>query len=194
MEEIQFEKQELDVLIKLEPNKFGELLKHTEEELISLIDKFNSFEIHNSIRPRIIENYIGVLHRLLNKSLIAPLTGEDDEWEEVKIENDIIYKNKRLPTVIKTKDNACFFKEAIVFFDIVDKFPFIGTINNVSSTMGIKSFPFIPKTFMVEVFLQDYNIEKNGPRPDMVNKDGQTFVYTIKDKKPISQANKYYNK
>ena len=191
-----FVKQELDVLIKLEPNKFGELLKHTEEELKLLIDKFNTFEIHDTIRPRIIETYIGVLQRLLNRSLIAPLTGEEDEWEEVVIEGDDnpIYRNKRLPTVLKTKGGACFFEEAIVFFDIVDKFPFRGTINGVSSTLGIKSFPFIPQTFMVEVFLQPYNVEKNGERPDMVNKDGKVFVYTIKDKKPIAQANKYYNK
>ena len=77
----QFVKQELDVLIKLEPNKFGELLSSTQEELELLIEKFNAFEIHNSARPRIIETYIGVLHRLLNNSLIAPLIGWDRDWE-----------------------------------------------------------------------------------------------------------------
>ena len=44
---------------------------------------------------------ISILHRLLQYKNITPLTGEDDEWEEV---GEGVYQNKRRSSVFKQAD------------------------------------------------------------------------------------------
>ena len=63
---------------------------------------------------------ISMLSRLLNYKPITPLTGEEDEWEDVSdIYNDGIkhYQNKRCPAVFKDEDGKCYNVEAKVFSD-----------------------------------------------------------------------------
>lgn len=197
MEIKQFLEQEIETLIKLEPNKFGNMLTELKPEIMALSEKVMQHEIHQSIRPRIMETFVGVLHRLFNWSIIAPITGEEDEWELVKTKTKKepkLYRNKRMPSIIKTETGACFFEEAIIFVDVADKTNFRAEIEGVTSIMGIKAFPFIPRTFVVDVIPMPYNIEKNGEKPNMVIKDGKHFIYHIKNKKQVALANKYYNK
>ena len=124
---------------------------------------------------------ISIFTKLARYENLAPLTGEATEWNEV---GDGMYQNNRVSSVFKDKDNKPYYLDAIVW------------INQKGSTWGgsaakmngevvrgrqfIKSFPFNPKTFYIDV------IEKE------VSKDNWEF--TIKDEKQLEQVYEYYKR
>ena len=55
------------------------------------------------------------LRRLLNWLPLSPLTGEDSEWNKVDYNEDIVYQNKRCPSIFKNKEGRCYNTEGKVF-------------------------------------------------------------------------------
>ncbi len=94
-----------------------ELYEYAVEELKRLRKDNEPDEMQDEIEKAILEvvkvfseqghsgfsaNYcISILHRLLQYKNITPLTGEDDEWEEV---SNGVYQNKRRSSVFKQAD------------------------------------------------------------------------------------------
>ena len=59
----------------------------------------------------------------------------------------------------------------------------------------IKSFPFMPRTFYIDVYREDY--DKNNPEHsenDVISADPKDVIYFIKDSKQLNEVFKYYNK
>jgi hypothetical protein len=78
---------------------------------------------------------------------INPITGNDDEWEEV---GDNTYQNNRLSSVFKKgKEGRPYFLDAIVWRE-ENGFAFCGTVDGITSRQYIR-LPFLPKTFFINV-------------------------------------------
>jgi hypothetical protein len=133
------------------------LLKHAEREL-TLIGYDGKDEYNNMVKSAIMEliatfakqghsgfsapYVINVVTKLAKFEVLSPLTGADDEWNDV---SDGLWQNNRDSAVFKAKD-GCYFINAFVW---VDKETCGYT--NKKSRGYIKSFPFIPKTFHINV-------------------------------------------
>ena len=138
------------------------LLKHAEREL-KLIGYDGKDEYDNMAKEAILQlietfakqghsgfsaDYVAnMFHKLANYETLSPLTGNDDEWNDVSDmsgDRKTLFQNNRDSRVFKNDDGA-FFTEAIVWQDDVYHF------SNKDSNRYIKSFPFTPKTFYVKV-------------------------------------------
>lgn len=114
----------------------------TGKSVIELIELFAK-QGHSGMSAPIV---ISLFKELANFKPISPITGDDDEWNEV---GDEMFQNKRLSSVLKDgKDGRPYYLDAIVWSD--EGGSFTGTVDGIKSSQFI-SFPFMPKTFYVKV-------------------------------------------
>lgn len=117
--------------------------KMAKEAILQLIETFAK-QGHSGFSADYVAN---MFHKLANYETLSPLTGNDDEWNDVSDmsgDRKTLFQNNRDSRVFKNDDGA-FFTEAIVWQDDVYHF------SNKDSNRYIKSFPFTPKTFYVKV-------------------------------------------
>lgn len=100
---------------------------------------------------------------------LSPITGDDDEWNVI---GDLRFQNKRLSAVFK-EEGRCHYIDAIVWKEESGSC-FTGRVEELSSSQDI-TFPFIPKTFYI----------------DVVDVDGE---YKIKDRSQLDEVWEYYQK
>lgn len=133
------------------------LLKHAEREL-TLIGYDGKDEYNNMVKSAIMEliaNFakqghsgfsapyvINVVAKLAKFEVLSPLTGADDEWSHV---SEDLWQNNRDSAVFKDK-NSCYYIDAFVWVDKEGS-----GYTNRKSRGYIKSFPFTPKTFHINV-------------------------------------------
>ena len=87
---------------------------------------------------------LNMITRLLRFEPITPLTGNDDEWNDVSDLSDRkMWQNRRCSRIIKEEDGTCYDMEGKVFTD-----PEGHTYTNRNSWVKI-TFPYIPKTEFV---------------------------------------------
>lgn len=112
---IDFSKRELDrLLVGCDDEESLKVQKMMNEDILKVIQTFSEAG-HTGFTA----NYaLSILDRLLRFKPISPLTGEDDEWENVSSyqEGKTLYQNKRCPSVFKD-DNHAYFVEAKIFSD-----------------------------------------------------------------------------
>jgi hypothetical protein len=134
-------------------------------------------------------NYIiDVFRRLARFQPLKPVTDEEEEWVEVA-EN--LYQHKRLAGLFKNGETGrSHYLDAIIFVD-QDGITFTSNnIEGISSSQYVKSFPFVPKTFFVNVISYE------------VNKDDETILEhgsgwwksKIKDMEQLKSVWEYYDK
>ncbi len=111
---------------------------------------------------------------LLLQKAISPIGGIDEEWVNVAEENGLpLFQNNRCGAIFKNgSDGKPYYLDAIVFKEedgntFTSNFP----IGGVISRQFIKSFPFVPKTFYVDVVTvgDDHNV-KDLEQLDKVSK------------------------
>jgi hypothetical protein len=86
---------------------------------------------------------------LLQHKPLSPLTGADDEWQDIGTDNDgnTIYQNKRASSVFKQNEQA-YWMDGIVFWewysapDIDDGKPYKVYYTSKDSQVDIESFPW----------------------------------------------------
>lgn len=138
---------ELDILFELEPDNILSCLK---EEIRTICNKFMNQELSGTSAPYYRQVLINTINDLLQFKPISPITGKDNEWIEIAEEDNLpLYQNKRLSSLFK-KGNKCHYIDAIVFKNQNGQY-FTSTFNKVSSHQPVNNFPFIPKTFIVDV-------------------------------------------
>jgi hypothetical protein len=117
-------------------------------------------------------NYVtDVFNKLARFETLSPLTGEDNEWNDVtEMSGDrkTLFQNNRDSAVFKD-DTGCYYINACLWIEDNGN-----TYANKKSRGYIKSFPFTPKTFYVKV--------------DKVDKDNN-----ILDTEEYNKAKEYYN-
>ena len=81
-------------------------------DLLELLETFSK-QGHSGMSANYLLSYFD---RLARFHTITPLTGSDDEWDEVDNGNDgIMYQNKRDPSVFKEENGKAFWVEGKIF-------------------------------------------------------------------------------
>lgn len=149
-----FAKKELELagLLSVEQDFYG---GQTGKAVLELIDIFVNQE-HIGMSGTLVAD---IFWKLANRKPLTPILGTDDEW----IKTEEYLQNKRCPALFKTHESVCIYSEAIVFVDDTGS-TWTGScwLNSsdcetgdkskmLPSSLQITKFPFVPKTFYINV-------------------------------------------
>lgn len=119
---------------------------------------------------------ISLFKKVANYECLMPLTGNDDEWNDVsRYGGSSLFQNNRVSSVFKRKDNRAYYLNGIVWTNQKGQ-SFTGTVDGISSSQYINKFPFTPKTFCVDVI--DTEIAKD---------DWESHIKDIEQLKPVKE-------
>ena len=106
-----------------------------DRDILELIETFSNQEHSNTTGAYV----LGVFNRLVKFMPLTPLTGDDNEWEDISdISGDTCYQNKRCSRIFKDKDGRAYDIEYRYFVDENGV-----SYTNKNSTEYI-SFPYCP--------------------------------------------------
>ena len=181
-------KREIDILESTTPDA---LILEFKNEIIALCEKFGRSGQSGGSAPYVAFALSTSIKKLCLHQTIAPLTGEDSEWTDISGMSDSPkFQNNRDSRVFKdSKNSQAYFIEAIVF-DGDTGGSFNGWVNDISSSQIIKSFPFIPKTFRVDVIDHRWK-DKEEKIPDI---HGDWWTHEFKSESQLREVFEYYNK
>lgn len=146
-----FAKRELDNL----SNSFTDpenrpLVEPFKDEILALCEKFGLSGQSGGSAPYVAGAISDAIKKLLLQNPICPIMGTDDEWF---LATDNLWQNKRCSALFKNEKGECWYLDAIVWKTEDSKWngsaEFRG--KKYSSRQLVKSFPFTPKTFFVDV-------------------------------------------
>ena len=163
-------KRELGILIDKDP---ANILRVFVPEILAICDKVSKY---GYFPLRVSEEMKKAVDSLCVLNPISPLYGTDDEW----IDKGSYYQNNRYFGVHKEKNtNKACFSDAISWraesFSISGGEAYTKSGKKISSTQYIKSFPFMPKTFVIDI------------------KDS-FMKFVIKDEKQLEEVFKIYDR
>lgn len=159
-----FAEKEFEILKKISKEK-GEdfIIQEFEKEILAVCKKFSESGQSGGSAPYTASAIAESINRLSLFKPLTPLTGNDSEWEDVSslwCTSKKMFQNKRLSSVFKNEERA-YFIDAIVFQDENGNC-FTGSAllrdEKIGSSQFIKEFPFIYKTFYVDVY---FDIKKD---------------------------------
>jgi len=169
------------------------LVRHAEEELklAGLLDKDSDYEgalgdaVLELIKVFSEQGHSGcsasmttsLFNKLARFQTICPLTGEDDEWCEV---TDAILQNKRNSAVFKDAESGRAYYIDAVTWKTPEGHTYTGSADGMRSRQYIKSFPFMPKDFVI-------NVTEEEIAPD-------DWEFHIIDMKDMDKVWEYYDK
>ena len=135
----------------------------------------------------------GLFHKLAKYEPLVPITGKDEEWAEVSFfEKKEIFQNKRCSALFKEgKDGRPYYIDAIIKRDqrgvtwtgrawlSSEDWVNSDRTKMISSKCYIKSFPFTPKSFYIDV--KDVEVAKD---------DWESFII---DPSQLDEIKEYYD-
>ena len=156
----------------------------TGKAVMELIETFSK-QGHSGTSASIV---VKLFSRLAMFQAIGHLTGEDDEWTLLDYGDDIKYQNKRNSAVFKSADGIVTYNNAIIkrcpngscwsgpLYETRED-----AINNINQIhVKVKDFPFVPKTFYIDVIEEE--IEKDD------------WIMWVKDPNQLQEVFKYYDR
>ena len=180
--------RELEILAKTTPDA---LIVEFKDEIISLCEAFGRSGQSGGSAPYTAKAISMAVEELMLQRTIAPLTGEDSEWNDVSSASQSpMFQNNRDSRVFKDGVNGKpYFINAIVWDGDIEG-RFTGWVGVFSSTQHIKKFPFKPKTFYVNVI--DFRWKDKEEK--MLDKEGDWWTHKIKDESQLKEVFEYYEK
>lgn len=196
---------EIDLLMK---NAEGTpVVKEFVPEIMALVKKFADSGQSGGSAPYTAQIITQVLKKLLmHEPLGDGLTCEEEEWADISNfegvkEGTGSFQNKRLSSVFKEgKDGRPYYLDAVVFKPVGKDYTFTSNCvkmsensnESIGSAMYIKSLPFQPKTFVVDVVEKEYRKNEDG---SMVEEEGGGWWKSwLKDPKQLDEVYEYYDK
>lgn len=194
--------RELDIMRKSVDEDDPLIIEPYVDDIMKLLETFSNEGHSGATAPLASAVIAQTIKAVLGFQVLSPLTGEDWEWNDIsEIHGSPLWQNKRDSGVFKDKDGNCSYATSIVWVanDSWDRFT--GTLNGYRSSNYIKEFPFMPKTFFVEVIREPYD-ENNPEHKDLdvvetgniVNRTSGDFVYKIKNPIQLEEVFNYYNR
>lgn len=144
-------------------DNYGDMVK---ENVLQLMEVFSK-QGHSGGSAPIISR---VFFDLANFKLLSPLTGNDEEFSEV---SPNLWQNKRNSAVFKEGDGRAYFLDAIIWRTNKGMTYAGKTKCGTTSRQYIKSFPFTPKTFTIDVIeheVKPYDWEFQVKNPNDLDK------------------------
>ncbi len=178
------------------------------EQILALCEAFGNSGQSGGSAPYTASAICSAIKHLLLQAPICPITGINEEWNDVSSYGDsgTNYQNNRCSALFKNSDGKVWYLDAIVWKGVDEYDQFCGTVEGVKSRQFIKDFPFTPKTFYIDVIRQmlpedwieepfyenkTYNtkiFEETGIKEWNIEK----YRYLIKDKSQLERVWKYY--
>lgn len=196
-----FAERELSILYKSSTDPENRpLIEPFSKEILALCDRFGKSGQSGGSAPMTATAISQAIKKLLLQEPIMPMTGIDEEWVNVseygngKDEKECVYQNRRCGGLFKNAEGKCWYLDAIVWKTQTGS-TWSGSAILVGSEINehglrntekyrsrqyVKSFPFTPKTFYIDVT----EVEEK--------KDDWTFY--IKSKKQLDKVFKYYDR
>jgi hypothetical protein len=145
------------------------------EAVIELIDVFSN-QGHSGGSASMVRR---IFNKLSNYETITPLNGKDDEWNLINVETNC-YQNNRNSAVFKEgKDGQAYYIHAISWKTQKGTTWHGTTSSGISSNQYIKSFPFMPITFCIDVIEEE------------IKKDD--WLLHIKNEKDLDKVREVYD-
>lgn len=175
-------------------------------EIEALVDKFGQSGQSGGSAPFTAGAIVDTIKKMLaHEPLGDGIECTDDEWNDVSSISDLkpnsFYQNNRLSSVFKEgKDGKPYFLDAIVFKPVGKDYTFTsnsvamqeGSEETIGSSQCIKSLPFQPKTFVIDVEEKEY---KKMPDGSLVEEDGGGWWESwLKDPSQLEEVFKYYDR
>ena len=186
--------RELELLKKTTPDA---IIIPFEKEIIALCEAFSESGQSGGSAPFTASAISQAVKKLMMFETLAPLTGEDDEWTDISDINEgeehiMKYQNKRNSGVFKQSDGKAYFIDAIVFDGNIGGTFTSNCVKNGDEEIGscqyIKSFPFTPKTFYIDVLEKRYKDKDEK----ILDENGDWWSSEIKDKSQLKEVFEYY--
>jgi hypothetical protein len=198
---------ELDRLIKRADEK-GEfpIIKEFVPEVKALVKKFADSGQSGGSAPFTTSVILNVIEKLLKQEPLGGVENTEDEWNSLSHFGDKEgYQNNRLSSVFKEgKDGRPYYLNAIVFRSPGKNYTFTsGSVDlpglagdkiggKIGSSQYIKSFPFEPKTFVIDVDEKEYRKLKDGT---LVEEEGGGWWESwVKNPKQLDEVWEYYDR
>ncbi len=198
---------ELDRLLRKSEER-GEtpLIKEFVPEVKALVKKFAESGQSGGSAPYTTAVIVKVIEKLLKQEPLGGVENTEDEWNSLSTFGDKEgYQNNRLSSVFKEgKDGRPYYLDAIVFRSPDKNYTFTsgsvdlpdlagdGLGGKIGSSQYIKSFPFEPKTFVIDVDEKEYRKLKDGT---LVEEDGGGWWESrVKDPKQLEEVWEYYDR
>jgi len=182
------------------------IIKEFIPEVKALVKKFADSGQSGGSAPFTTSVIVKVIEKLLKQEPLGGIDGTDDEWVSLSDMGDNeSYQNSRLSSVFKNgKDGKPYYLDAIVF-KVKDKdYTFTsgsvdlpdlagdGKGGKIGSAQYIKSFPFEPKTFIIEVDEKEYRKNEDG---SLTPEDGGGWWESwVKDPSQLDEVWEYYDR
>jgi hypothetical protein len=177
---------ELGILAKATPDA---VILEFKDEIIALCDKFGNSGQSGGSAPYVAGAIKATIGKLLMFETIAPVTGEDWEWGEPSDYGDgPTYQNMRDSRIFKKgKDGKPYFIEAMIkktqsgvtwhgwFWKSKEDYLTGNKDLKIAPKAYIKSFPFTPKTFYIDVIEEE--VAPDDWEMYMVNPEQLNEVY-----------------
>lgn len=177
-------------------------------EIEALVDKFGKSGQSGGSAPFTAGAIVDTIKKMLaHEPLGEGILGTDDEWNDCSRMEDLdeglgTFQNNRLSSVFKEgKDGKPYYLNAIVFKPIGKDYTFTsgggvglteGSDEVVGSFQYIKSFPFQPKTFVIDVHEKEYRKLKDG---SLIEEEGGGWWESwLADPKQLDEVWEYYDK
>lgn len=133
---------------------------------------------------------LDLFKKVASYDCIDPVKGTDDEWVDV---DDHHYQNNRVPGLFKRKsDGKAYYLDAIVWRGQEPGDTFTGKVGDYRSRNFVKSFPFVPRTYYIDV-IKDFDYQKY-PQSEVVEGHNEKYVYCIKHIDKLEAVFEYYDR
>lgn len=194
--------KEIDELIAQAKAKGDELLiAEFVPEIKALVKKFADSGQSGGSAPYTAGAITKALEKLFKWEPLTPVMCTDDEWSDGKEwPGDGSFQNRKLSSVFKeSKDAKPYYLHAITFKPEGKDYGFSGAValieggdKEISSSQYIKSVPFEPKTFVIEVCEKEFKKLEDGTFIEEAG--GGWWESWIKNPKDLDEVWKYYDK
>lgn len=185
-----FAQHELHILEKTVPDA---VILEFKDEILALCQAFGKSGQSGGSAPYVASALSQAIQKLCLHQPIGGITGAKEEWYK-PLDDQLLFQNTRCSAVFKDSDDArCYYLDAVVFKDAINEDSFTGKVEDISSRQYIKSFPFEPKSFYIDVIQVNYD-EKVHQNKYYEDRDGTKYVYEIKDRTQLEEVFDYYDK
>lgn len=157
-----FAERELDILSKSATDPDNRpIIEPFRSEILALCEAFGKSGQSGGSAPYTATALSQAVKKLCLQESICPVTGIDEEWVYVadmgggKNEKECVYQNNRCSALFKDSEGRCWYLDAVIWKE-EDGNTYCGNALSKEGTpyhskQFVKSFPFTPKTFYIDV-------------------------------------------
>jgi hypothetical protein len=196
-----FASRELDILEETTPDS---VVTPFRKEILALCEAFGRSGQSGGSAPYTASAISRTLNKLLLHIPVAEITGNDYEWVDIReMMGETMWQNSRCSGLFKSPNGQCSYTDAIVWSGEESWDTFHGSVyaddkdfELIRSSQYVKSFPFTPKTFYVDVVRVHITKKEAEERGLHYTEDGVGDCYytIVKDKEQLEEVFNYYEK